>query len=111
MSTVLILGAGFTRAASSRAARARTPPLDADFCEIERAAESRLHSRVIESLNLFGGGYSRVLSQSLETAATYLYLKAVDGRRRDAFYSGFIDLLSLVNGRQKGRQKVPGTVF
>lgn len=97
MSTVLVLGAGLTRAASSASAWRKTPPLDADFFDIARRVNKDLHDSVIESLDLFGGEYSRVLSRSLETAATYLFLKALDGERRDPFHMGFLRLLTLLN--------------
>lgn len=97
MSTVLVLGAGLTRAASSARSRAYVPPLDSDFFSIARLVDRPRHDRVVRSLDRFGGEYSKVLCRSLETSATYLYLKALDGERRDPFHSGFIDLLKLLN--------------
>lgn len=97
MKTVLLLGAGVTRAARPNIALKRRSPLDADFFEIARAVNRNRTIRVLRSLRRLVGDYADTLSQSLETATTYLYIKAVDASTGSAHHTAFLSLLSLLN--------------
>ena len=44
------------------------------------------------------GEYSSVLMKSLETATTYLYIKAVDSDKSSQYHKGFLTLLELLRG-------------
>ncbi len=96
MSTVLILGAGVSRAAGSSRARSKRPPLDADFFEIARAGKHGNYEDVVECLEQLVGDYSKSLMGSLETSATYLYLKAIDSPSGSKYHIGFLNLLRLM---------------
>lgn len=96
MKTVLLIGAGLTRAAAGKCSIKNRPPLDKDFFEVARGVNSPLHGRVIRDLEYFVGDYSAQLTASLETATTYLYLKALDSRNRDPHHLAFLDLLLLL---------------
>lgn len=96
--TVLILGAGSTRAAGASKATAKKPPLDTDFFEIARLGKHPAYKVVSDVLNELVDDYSDVLKQSLERAATYLYLKAIDSSGGSAYHKGFLSLLNLLNG-------------
>ena len=52
---------------------------------------------MIRCLEKLVGDYSGTLTQSLETAATYLYLKAMDSGAKSRYHIGFLDLLMLLN--------------
>lgn len=96
MKTVILLGAGISRAAGGSKPLAQRPPLDADFFHIARAAERRGHDEVIGALTGLVGDYTHTLMSSLEASAAYLYLKAVDSPSGSAYHKGFLDLLKLL---------------
>jgi hypothetical protein len=96
MKTVMILGAGVTRAAGQNRARGKLPPLDADFFEIARVGNHYLYRQVKQCLESLVGGYSETLAGSLETSATYLYLKAIDSPAGSRYHTGFLRLLELL---------------
>ena len=58
MRTVLIIGAGMTRAACSSKSLKRRPPLDSDFFDIAMAVERELCESVLYHLEDFVGDYS-----------------------------------------------------
>lgn len=95
--SVLILGAGATRAAGASRAVANKPPLDADFFEIARRGQHVSYDIVTEVLEELVDDYSSVIKQSLERAATYLYLKAIDTTAGSVYHEGFLNLLNLLN--------------
>lgn len=97
MKTVLILGAGVTRSTKPRVPVKRRPPLDADFFSIAKAVNQSQTERVIQCLRSLVGDYSSTLCQSLETATTYLYIKAIDSDTNSPYHRGFLQLLSLLN--------------
>lgn len=97
MKTVILLGAGISRAAAGKKPLAKRPPLDADFFEISRYSDSSKHFDVVRVLKNLVGDYSQTLLKSLETSAAYLYLKAVDSPSGSSYHKGFIDLLLLLN--------------
>ena len=96
MSTVLILGAGVSRATGQSRARSKRPPLDADFFEIARMGKHDTYEEVVDCLENLVGDYSESLMGSLETSATYLYLKAIDSPSSSTYHKGFISLLKLL---------------
>lgn len=97
MKTVIILGAGVSRAAGGNKALAKRPPLDADFFQIAKAADKHNYNKVADTLNDLVGDYSHSLMCSLETSAAYLYLKAVDSPSGSIYHKGFLDLLQLLS--------------
>jgi len=97
MKTVLILGAGLTRAAHPKSGVKKCPPLDADFFDIAKLVNPKLTDAVLESLTALVGDYAKVLSRSLETASTYLYIKAIDSKIGSPYHHGFLGLLTLLN--------------
>lgn len=97
MRTAIIIGAGLTRAAAQHAPKKRLPPLDADYFQIAKAVAPDLHAILRDELDDFVGDYSRVLCESLETASTYLYLKALDARKGDRHHTAFLAHLELLN--------------
>lgn len=88
--TVLILGAGITRAAAGSCAKKRCPPLDTDFFEIARRNFKGLTDLVLERMEGFLGDYADEVSKSLESATTYLYLKALDAKKGDPIVEAFV---------------------
>lgn len=97
-STVLILGAGLSRAVSgAKRAMANRPPLDTDFFEVARLGRYSTYGKVEEVLEQFVGDYSSELRRSLERATTYLYLKAIDSSAGSIYHEGFLALLNLLN--------------
>ncbi len=96
MKTVMLLGSGVSRAARSGGALSKRPPLDADFFEIARTGKHVLRKSVVDTLNALVGDYSKALIRSLETSATYLYLKAVDSPSGSSYHTGFLSLLTLL---------------
>lgn len=94
--TVLILGAGSTRALGNTKPMAKKPPLDADFFEIARLGKVGVLEKVSEVLDELVGDYSSNLKQSLERAATYLYLKAIDSPAGSPYHKGFVSFLNLL---------------
>lgn len=98
MKTVMILGAGVSRAAGNSRPISRRPPLDADFFEVARTGKHRLHKNIIATLEKLVGDYSQSLVHSLETSATYLYLKAIDSPNGSEYHIGFLNLLKLLSG-------------
>ena len=96
MKTVMILGAGVSRAAGQSRSRSKRPPLDADFFEVARTGYHAAYRKVIKALDGLVGEYSNTLIQSLETSATYLYIKAVDSNAGSVYHRGFLDLLNLL---------------
>ena len=97
MSTVMILGAGVPRAAGRKRPLKRRPPLDRDFFEVARAGKYRGYHDVIKCLESLVGESPTILTQSLETAATYLYLKAIDSSSWSKYHTGFLRFLILLN--------------
>ncbi len=97
MKTVMILGAGVTRAAGQNKPMKLRPPLDSDFFEVARVGKHRQHKNVINCLEGLVGGYSTTITKSLELATSYLYLKAIDAPLRSKYHTGFIALLELLN--------------
>lgn len=91
----MIFGAGVTRAAGSRRPISRRPPLDSDFFSIARAGKNEFYDEVVNCLNNLVGDYSSSLMNSLETSASYLYLKAIDSPAGSPYHLGFISLLKL----------------
>ncbi len=94
--TVLILGAGSTRALGNNKPVAKKPPLDADFFEIARLGKVNELNEVSDVLNELVGEYSTSIKQSLERAATYLYLKAIDSPAGSPYHKGFVSFLRLL---------------
>lgn len=97
MKTVLLIGAGATRATRPKIALSKRAPLDSDFFHIARAVNRSRYRRVLGCLNELVGDFSSSLASSLERATTYLYLKAVDTPNGSAYHIGFLELLSLLN--------------
>ena len=97
MKTVMILGAGVTRAAGQRKSMKLRPPLDADFFEVARVGKYKQYKKVIECLEDLVGDYSTTITKSLELATSYLYLKAIDASPHSKYHTGFIALLELLN--------------
>jgi len=97
MKTVLLIGAGLTRAAAGKRAKKNLPPLDGDFFLIASGIHKDLHDEVIGALTAFVGEYAAQLIASLESATTYLYLKALDSQNKDPHHLAFLDLLSLLS--------------
>ena len=97
MKTVLILGAGLTRAAHPKSGARKCPPLDTDFFDIARLVHQELTDAVLRSLNALVGDYAKSLSNSFETVSTYLYIKAIDSKPGSAYHRGFLNLLTLLN--------------
>ncbi len=97
MKTVLLLGAGSSRALGSNKPIGKRPPLDADFFEIARIGKAPALEPVVEVLEDLVGDYSSNLKQSLERAATYLYLKAIDSPPGSPYHKGFVAFLNLLN--------------
>lgn len=93
---MLILGAGTTRAARPNAPISRLPPLDADFFEIATRCEASSAKAVSACLGAVFGEYSGALLNSLETATSCLYLKALDAKPKDDVHQGFLLLLALL---------------
>lgn len=96
MKTVLLLGAGVTRAARPTTAIKRRAPLDADFFAIASRVKKKKTVEVIECLQSLVGDYADSLKNSLETASTYLYIKAIDSKPGSPYHVGFLNLLSLL---------------
>ncbi|MEZ5893766.1 MAG: hypothetical protein R3C58_11580 [Parvularculaceae bacterium] len=106
--TVLIVGAGATRAAGGRSAKKSLPPLDADFFQIAKLLDRAATGRVSQHLETSLGEYANTLCCSLETATTYLYLKALDSKPNDSHHIAFLrmlDLLHLVLANNTNRLK------
>ena len=97
MKTVMILGAGVSRAAGGKKSLSNRPPLDADFFQIAKAAIRRGHDSVMGVLHDLVGDYSNTLSNSLEASVAYLFLKAVDSTAGSIYHRGFINILLLLN--------------
>lgn len=96
MNTVIILGAGATRASGKRKPHGSIPPLDSDFFEIARFGSFPGYYDVVQCLKSLVGDYSKTLFKSLETATTYLYIKAIDTKHGSNYHKGFLDLLQLL---------------
>lgn len=96
MKTVLILGAGASRATRPKAPLSTRPPLDADFFDIASSVDRRKADEVLDSLRSLVGDYAETLSKSLETATSYLYLKAIDSPAGSPYHAAFLALLSLL---------------
>lgn len=97
MKTVFIFGAGATRAAGERNSQKNLPPLDRDFFSISRMLNAKIHKRVADFLEKFLGEYSNTMCESLEAAASYLYLKAIDSKIGDDHHKAFLAMLDLIN--------------
>ena len=97
MKTVLLLGSGVTRAARPGAVTKNSPPLDLDFFDIAKQVDKSTTVKVENCLASLVGDYSASLTQSLETATTYFYIKAIDSMSGSRYHRGFLDLLSLLN--------------
>lgn len=112
MKTVMILGAGITRAAGDSKPLSKRPPLDSDFFDVAKAGKHPNYSEVVKCLESLVGDYSETLLDSLETAASYLYIKAIDSQPNSSYHKGFISLLRLLasvlarttNGLKLGRR-------
>lgn len=96
MNTVIILGAGATRASGKRKPQGSKPPLDTDFFEIARVGSFAGYNEIVECITSLVGDYSKTLLKSLETATTYLYIKAIDTKPGSKYHKGFLDLLQLL---------------
>ena len=96
MKTVLILGAGVTRASGLKRSQKKRPPLDSDFFETARFGENANYKKTVACLQNLVGDYSCSLVQSLETAATYLYIKAIDSKLGSEYHKGFLNLIRLL---------------
>lgn len=97
MKTVLIVGAGATRAAAGQGSPKSRPPLDNDFFEIAKSINKRSYDRVYECLYELVGDYAPTLMHSLEEVTAYLYIKALDGKNQSQHHLAFITLLRLIN--------------
>lgn len=97
MKTVLILGAGVTRAAASSRSTKRLPPLDRDFFQVAAGVSPKATSEVLRTLDELLGEYAESIRGSLETATTYLYLKAMDAPNGSTHHITFLNLLKLLN--------------
>lgn len=97
MKTVLLLGAGVTRSTRPLISLPKRPPLDADFFRIAKSIDRTLTAKVVDCLKSLVGDYAESLCRSLETATTYLYIKALDTKAGSPYHTGFLDLLSLLN--------------
>ncbi len=97
MKTVMLLGAGVTRANRPRASISRRAPLDRDFFEIAAAIHPQKTAAVVRCLKSLVGDYADSLCSSLETATTYLYMKAIDSPNGSTYHKGFLNLLYLLN--------------
>ena len=93
----MILGAGVPRDAGRNKPKRNQPPLDSDFFDVARLGQYQQFTAVTECLTNLVGGYSDKLMESLETAATYLYLKAMDDKKNGEYHIGFVDFLYLLN--------------
>jgi len=112
--TVIIIGAGVSRAAASSRTLGQIPPLDFDFFQVAKTGNYLEYPSLIASLNEFFGDYSGTLVTSLETTMTYLYLKAVDSKPADKHHLAFLKMLDLLaavlakttNGVKTGRRSL-----
>ncbi len=85
-----------TRSVRPNVALGRRPPLDKDFFIIAEKINKALTDRVTDSLTSLVGDYAKVLKGSLETAATYLYIKAIDSKKGSVYHEAMLDLLKLL---------------
>jgi hypothetical protein len=96
--TVLLIGAGVTRAAASSVrAKTKQPPVDTDFFSIAQAVAPRQTATVASCLKDLLGDYADTVRTSLETTTTYLYIKAADAPRGSRYHTAFLELLELIN--------------
>lgn len=95
--TVLIIGAGISRAAVGSAAPAKRPPLDTDFFDIASRIYPKLTKDILDCLNDLVGDYANTLQSSLEASATYLYIKAIDSSLGSPYHTSFLNLLTLLS--------------
>lgn len=96
MKTVLLLGAGVTRAARPKISLGQRAPLDTDFFTIAKAVSKDEADDVLQCLHNLVGDYAYSLSESLETVTTYLYLKAIEEGSGSLYHKGFLKLLELL---------------
>ena len=92
----MLLGAGVTRSARPAISMKDRPPLDKDFFDIALRVKPKIGKRVLDCLESLVGEYSNTLRQSLETATTYLYIKAIDSSSGSRYHEGFLDLMLLL---------------
>jgi hypothetical protein len=95
MKTILLLGAGITRARLTAAIQNR-PPLDCDFFDISLKVYPKLAQDVLGCLETLVGDYAASLRQSLEISTTYLYIKAIDSKTHSIYHRSFLNLLNLL---------------
>lgn len=94
---MLVLGAGAVRAtATSQAPAGRQPPLDRDFFRIAASVPSAAVPRLRRFLRSVLGTYDDILLKSLESTATYLYLKALEGATGSPEHLTFLQLLEMI---------------
>ena len=96
LKSVLILGAGVTRAAAGRTAMKNCPPLDADYFKIARLNAKSQTKSIQDDLFDHVGEYSDILCQSLESATSYIYLKTLDANKNDRINKTFVGHLLLL---------------
>ena len=96
MKSVMLLGAGVTRSARMTKAIKSRPPLDRDFFDIALRVTPKGTKKVVACLESLVGDYSQTLMQSLETATTYLYIKAIDSKKGSEYHRGFLDLMMVL---------------
>ena len=97
MRTVLIMGAGATRAAKPKAPKETRPPLDSDFFDIAKRSHPDLCRQVSSALDDLVGDYAKQLRESLETATTFLYNWALGAPKNSLHHKTFLALLDLLN--------------
>jgi len=97
MKTVMIIGAGLTRAARPSSSIRHRPPLDCDFFEIASRISPKSHNSIVKCLESLVGDYADTLQRSLETATTYLYIKAIDSKKGSPYHAGFLRLIEILN--------------
>lgn len=108
--TVLVIGAGVTRAAAGKVRSLGTcPPLDKDFFQIAEAVAKADFEEIRKLLRSYLGDYSDSVRESLELATSYFYLRALDaetaGTSATAGLSKLLALLARVLAQSTNRLK------
>ena len=97
MKTAIIIGAGFTRAMKNTASIKRRPPLDKDFFLIAEKIKPTLTRYIHQHLKASLGEFADLIVESLESAASYLFIKAKDaGSARAEEHKVYLSLLELL---------------
>lgn len=97
MKTVILLGAGFSRAMKPRASIRKRPPLDKDFFDIARKIRPQLTKEIEQYLYSSLGEMAQSVLSSLEETACYLFIKAKDARDiRSEDHLAYLKLLKLL---------------